>query len=275
MVALEAQVDGAALGDQQGVGQGFGHLGKQAGHFFGAAQVIGIIRHAHALGVGQQTAGLDRQQDVLQAGIVFVDVVNIVGGHKTGIVAVTQVEQHLVDVIQLGNIVLLKLQVEAVWAKDLIVPVELPPGGRDVLLLDQARDLSRHAARGADQPFRVLGQKLVVNARVIVKAIQLGSAGQAQQVLIAGLILGQQQQVAGLFIFLGVALFHRAGGQVGLDADDRLDACRGGGVVKLEHPEHGAVVGQAQGGHAHLLGALDQLLDVAEPIQERIFRVTV
>jgi hypothetical protein len=48
-----------------------------------------------------------------------------------------------------------------------------------------------------------------------------------------------------------------------------------GGVVKIDHPEHCAVVGQRQRRHAQLPGALDQLLDVAEAIQQRVFGMDV
>ena len=67
----------------------------------------------------------------------------------------------------------------------------------------------------------------------------------------------------------------RARRQVGLQPDDRLDPRGLGGVVELDHPEHGAVIGERQGGHAHLVGALDQLLDVAEAIKQRVFGVDV
>ena len=43
------------------------------------------------LGVGQQAAGLDRQQDILQAGICWIDVMDIIGGYKVGIDSVCPV----------------------------------------------------------------------------------------------------------------------------------------------------------------------------------------
>jgi hypothetical protein len=35
------------------------------------------------------------------------------------------------------------------------------------------------------------------------------------------------------------------------------------------------VIGQGQGGHAHLFGALDQLLDIAEAVEQGVFRMDV
>ena len=49
--------------------------------------------------------------------------------------------------------------------------------------------------------------------------------------------------------------------------------CRG--FVKVHHPEHGAVVGDRDGGHLQFLDALDELLDVRETIQQGVFCVNV
>ena len=182
-----------------------------------------------------------------------------------------QLEQRLVDVLQLGDVVLLQLDEEVVAPEDVVIPGQLAPGGIDIVLLDQARDLGRHAAGGGDQPLGMPGQEGMVDAGIIVEALQLGGAGDLQQVVVAGLVLGQQQQVGGLLVFLRIALAHAARRHVGLQPDDRLDPRGLGGVEELDHPEHGAVIGEGDGGHAHLGGALGQLLEVAEAIKQRVF----
>ncbi len=48
-----------------------------------------------------------------------------------------------------------------------------------------------------------------------------------------------------------------------------------GGVVEIDHPEHRAVVGNGHGWHVQFLGALDQLLDIREAIEQRVFGVDV
>ena len=115
----------------------------------------------------------------------------------------------------------------------------------------------------------------MVDARVVVKALQLGDAGNLQQVLVAGSILRQQQQVGGLFVLLGVVLLDGAGCQVGFQPDDGLDAGLSGGVVELDHTEHGAVVGDGDARHAHCVGAFDQFVDVAESVEQGVFGVDV
>ncbi len=199
----------------------------------------------------------------------------VVGGDVAGLVMRPQLHQGAVDRLQVGHVVLLELEEEVVLAEQVVIPVQAPAGGLDLALADQARHFGRHAAGGADQPFGVFGQEILVDARIIIEAFQLGRRGDLEQVLVTGLVLGQQQQVGGAPVLLGVMFLHRAGRQVGFQPDDGLDAGLLGGVVELDHAEHGAVVGDGQGRHVHLLGALDQLLDVREAIQQGVFGVDV
>ncbi len=274
-VILHLQADIAAFGDQQGVRERLGHLGEQAIHLLRRAQVIGPVGHAHPVGVGKQRPGLDGEQDILVFGVFGIDVMGVVGGDEAGVVMRSQVEQGAVDLLQLRDVVLLEFEEEIVLAEDLVVPVDAAAGGVKLVLLDQARHLGRQAAGGADQALRVLGKEFLVDAGVVVKAFQLGSRGDLEQVLVAGLVLGQEQQVGGLAVFLGVVLLHGAGGHVGLHPDDGFDAGFLGGVVELDHAEHGAMVGDGQGGHVHLFGTLDQLLDIAKAVEQGVFGVNV
>ncbi len=67
----------------------------------------------------------------------------------------------------------------------------------------------------------------------------------------------------------------RAGCQVGFNPDDRLDPRSRGCLVEVDHAVHTAMVGEGDGRHAHLLDALDQLLYIAEAIQQGVFGVDV
>ena len=68
---------------------------------------------------------------------------------------------------------------------------------------------------------------------------------------------------------------HRARRQVGFHADDWFDSLRLRRFVKVNHPEHRAVVGDRHGGHIQFLHALDQLLDIREAVEQGVFRVNV
>jgi hypothetical protein len=89
-----------------------------------------------------------------------------------------------------------------------------------------------------------------------------GDARELEQVLIAGEILRQQQQVIRRLARIPAghrALAAVAGGHVGFHPEDRLDAFLLALVEELDHAEHAAVIGDRDRVHAELLGALDQV----------------
>lgn len=116
-------------------------------------------------------------------------------------------------------------------------------------------------------------EEFVIDAGVIIEAVQLGGGGNFQEVLIAGLIFGQKEQVGRSFIQLRVFLPHGAGGHVGFDADDRLDVELLCGAEEIDNAEQCAVIGDGEGGHLQFVGALKQLGDIAKPIEQGVFGV--
>ena len=275
MVALGAEIHIAALGHQQGVAERLGHLGEQLGHLLGGADVVGLLGHAHAVRIGDQRTGLDSQHDVLIARVARVDVVGVIRGDQARVVALGQVDQGAVDRFQLRDVMALQLQEEALAAEDVKIPVQPAPGGVCAFIDDGARHFGRHAARRGNQPFGMRRQELVVDARVVIEAIQLGRAGDFEQILIAGGIFSQQQHVRGSFIQLGVTVGHTPGRHVGFQADNGLNPGRFGGIEKFDHPKHGAVIGQGHRRHTQFLDAFDQFLEIAEAVQQRIFGMDV
>ena len=65
----------------------------------------------------------------------------------------------------------------------------------------------------------------------------------------------------------------RAGRDVGLHADDRLDAGLGRRLVELEGAERVAVVGDGDRRHPLLARLFDERLDARRPVEHRIFTV--
>ena len=65
-------------------------------------------------------------------------------------------------------------------------------------------------------------------------------------------------------------------GHINLTADNGFYAGMFFGIFEeLLHPVHIAVVGDGQAGHAHLLGAVEEMLDGTLPIENRVLRVDV
>ncbi len=170
---------------------------------------------------------------------------------------------------------LLQLDEEALRAEDVEVAAHEGVGFGHVAGPNGAGDVGGHAAGGADEAIAVGGQGVEVDARPVVEAVELGGAGELEQVEVAGLVLGQQQQVGALAVELRIAVGHAAGGDVGLDADDGLDVMLFAGLVEGHDAEHDAVVGQGQGGLVEGLGALGQVVEPAEAVEQGVLAVDV
>ena len=137
---------------------------------------------------------------------------------------------------------------------------------------DELRDFAGEAGGEGDQALVVLLQQLFIHPRLVVEAFQVGFGGQLDQVLVAGLVLGQQDQVVVVFI-AGVAAEVAARGDIDLAADDGLDAGLSGCLVELDDAVHHAVVGDGQAVHAQLFGPCHQLRDAAHAVEQAVFGV--
>ena len=266
MVVLEAQVYVAALGDEQCIAQGFRDFGKELAHLGRCAQVVRIVRHAHAVGFREQGLGLDGEQDILQAGIVLVDVMDIVGGDVFCRITRPHLDQLAVQVSDLFDVMLLKFHKEAVGAEDIVIPVHPADRFLRVIVQQCPRDLGGHASGCADDPFGVGCQKVMVDAGIIVKAIELGCGGNLEQVFVACLVFGEQKKMKGRAIEFGVAVGHPPRSHVRLYPNDRMNILFPGCIVKVDHAEHRAVVRDRHMLHTQLLHTLHQLLDIGEAV---------
>ena len=118
-------------------------------------------------------------------------------------------------------------------------------------------------------------QKFAVYAGFIVEARLIGFGNDLDQVLVAGLVLCEQDQVALVLVEHGVFIEAGAGGRVDLAADDGLDALLFALFVELHAAEHDAVVRDSQRLHAQFLGAGDELVDARGAVQQAVFGMYV
>ena len=166
--------------------------------------------------------------------LLLVHVVQVVGDDQRQAGLGRQAEQLLVEAALLGDAVVLELQEEAVLAEDVAVLAGELAGQLPVVHLERLGDLAAEAGRHADQALAVLREVLAVDARLVVVAVDVGVGDQPAQVLVAGHVRRQQDQVEGLAVGLALLVRHRPPGDVGLDADDRLDARLGGRLVERD-----------------------------------------
>ena len=119
--AAERQIEVAALGDGDGVGQRVGLILEGLGHFFGRLEVP-LALHAHAVGVGHQAAGLDAEQDVVGVFVVGREVVDVVGGDERQAETAGELDESLGQGFLVGQTRALDLEVVVVGSEGIGVP---------------------------------------------------------------------------------------------------------------------------------------------------------
>ena len=279
--------DVAALGDQQRVVAGAGHLTPERAHLGGRLEVEVAGVELEPVGVGHRLAGLDAEQDLVGLGILFERVVQVVGGdHRDGQLA-GQLDQVGMHPSLDAEAVVHQLAEEALLAEDVLQLAGHPLGTGVVADAQPGLDLAGGTAGGGDQALAVGLDQLAVDARLVEETFEAGQAGEPEQVVHALGGLGQQRHVreratAGDVVLaaLGPAdpgALEAAGAwrDVGLHADDRLDPGGLGLLPEVVGPEHVAVVGHRQRRHLHPSGLGEQVLEPGGAVEHGVLGVHV
>ena len=140
-----------------------------------------------------------------------------------------------------------------------------------------AAEFAADTTRQTNDSLVVLLENFLIDARLEVEAFERGGAGELDQVAKAGPVLGQQRQViAGGLAAAGPSLVEAAAWcDVGLVADDRVDARSLRLAVELQGTVQVAVIGQRQGVHAVIDAPSDQLADVTGTVEQTVMAVTM
>ncbi len=283
--------DVAHLGDPQRVVAGLRQLAPQVAHLGGGLEVVAVGVELEPVRVHHRRPGLDAQEGAVGLGVLGVGVVQVVGRDEGQVEVAGQAQQVVAHPALDVEPVLHELEVVVLAAED----VAVVGGGLlgEVVLAepDPGLDLAGRAPGGGDEPLAVLREELAVDPRPLgVHLVEGGLAVEAEEVVQAGVVAGQQRHVrvgarAGHVVAGRGALVAPldpglvgavgAGGDVGLDPDDRLDAGALGLLPELVGPEDVAVVGGGQGRHAELGGALEQVADPGRAVEHRVLGVHV
>ena len=257
VVGAEFQFQVAPPGHLQGVGHRLGTVGELARHLVGRLEVELVGGEAEPLGIVDGAAGLDAEQDLVRVGLLAVEVVAVVGGHQLDAQLPAQLHEALVGHLLFRDAVFLQLEVEAV-AKDLLQLDRLGPGAVRVVVGEAPGDLAVQAGGEGDQALLVPEEHLLVDARLVVEPLGLGNGGQFHQVLVAGPVHGQQDDME--VVARGPVLQEPALlGDVELAAHQGPDAGLFRLFVEFQGPVHGAVIGDRHGLHVVFPGAVDEI----------------
>ena len=140
-----------------------------------------------------------------------------------------------------------------------------------------AGDFAGDAGGGTDEPFVIFLQHLVADAGfVVVHSLGVANRYYLHQVLVAGVVLGQKDEVVVFAVVVVLEVVVVVAGDVCLAAQDGLDVgVLLAGVEELLDSVHVAVVGDGQAGHLELVRACEELLDVGHAIKYGIFGMYV
>jgi hypothetical protein len=160
------------------------------------------------------------------------------------------------------------------------------PGAEDVAVLrrrvqrlvllfgaDAAGDLTLEAAAQPDQSRGVLREEGLVDPRLVVEALRVPGGDELDEVVEALVGFSEQDQVVGGFsgrAAPGPAVARR---DVHLASDDGLDPAFPRLVVKDDRREHVAVLGDSERRHLQFHRTVEQFLDPARAVQQRVLRM--
>ena len=278
------------------VGQRFGQIGEHFVHFFARLEPL-LLCVEHACGVVEVLARAQAEQVVVRLGVFLVHEVAVVRAHQLHAVLPGQFDEHAVGLLLLGkrfavgpdrgvlHLVAHQFHVVVV-AEDALVPQQCLFGSGHVALQDFARQLARQAGRAADDALVEALNVVVVRTRTHVVTVHPCAADNLHQVLVACLVLCQQDEVVArqVAVLLYLAFFLSVC-HVYFAAEDGLEGFLAGflelAVLLVAHieelldAEHVAVVGHGHAFHAVADGLVHQLLDAGLSVKNRIIGVYV
>ncbi len=266
-----------------------GVVAEDVPHLRRGLEVELVAVELEALGVVERRARLHAQQRRVALGVVLVRVVQVVRGDEREVELLREAQQVVHHAALDVEAVVHDLGEEVLLAEDV---AELGGGGlRRVVLAESQAGLhfAADAAGRGDDALRVGLQQLTVDAGLEVVALERRVRRHPEEVVHARVALGEQRHVGVrarardvVVVLVGTPPAHarlvgamRAGGDVGLDADDRLDPDLVGRLVELERAERVAVVGDGDRRHPLLRRLFDQRLDARSPVEHRVFAVHV
>ena len=260
----------AAVSNYIGIAQSLRTIAKQCLHLIIAFQIIAVVIKAHTVRLINRTRRLNAQQNILRCGILLLHIMQIVCRYQAKTELLRQLLQLRADLVLLIKVMVLNFQKVVFLAENVYIFLNAATCSLQVVLQNHLRYLAGNAGTEADNAIVIGTQYVLVYARLIVKALQLTDADDFHQVMVACIVLRQQNQM----VHAAVIFFQmRTLGQIYLAADNRLDACLGTFLIKFYRTVHRAMVGNRQAVHAQLLGIGHQLVDFRSAVQQAVFRM--
>src|SRR5260370_10175852 len=209
----------------------------------------------HPVRILDALAGLNADHHVLRVGVVFAEIMTVVGGDHRNPEFFFQPEEIGMDAVLHLQTLVLDLQKEIMFAEDVAI---LSRRGASSLILffhEEFGDRALEAAGESNQTLRMIGKESLAYARFLVEAVQRSFRRDLDQVAIAFFIFSKNQEVV-----VGIAVRWSALdavviflANVKLAADDGFDSGIPGGVNEMHRAKNIAVARHRHGGHVSVV----------------------
>ena len=260
----------AAVSNFIGIAQSLRTIAEQRLHLVIAFKIVAVVVEAHTIRLINRARRLDAQQNILRRGILLLHIMQIVCRHQTKTELLRQLLQLRAYLVLLIKVMVLNFQKVVFLAENVYIFLNAATCSLQVILQNHLRHLAGNAGTEADNALVIRSQHVLVYAWFIIKSLQLTDADDFHQVMVACIVLRQQNQM----VHAAVIFFQmRALRKIHLAADNRLDTCLGALLIKFHCAVHCAMVGNRQTVHAQLLGIGHQLGDFRSAVQQAVFRM--
>ena len=231
-----------------------------------------MVDHLQAVGRVDRLPRLDADHDVLRLGVLGAHVVDVVRRDERDPRPPGDLADALVHALLLLDAVAHELEVVVAVAEDLGMLAGDRTRGLDALVADRARELALKARRQGHEPLGALAEDVLVHARAVVVAVEMGGRHERDEVLVPGEVLRKENEVPGLAVALELRVPVEAARarDVRLDADDRVDARLAAERVEVDRAVERAVVGERERRHIQGFGARDEVAQAREPVEQAV-----
>ena len=274
MVSLKGEIHLAHLSYLESILQGLGHIGKFPCHLLRGFHIKFVGLKSHATFILKRFPRLKTEQNLMGLGILSFQVMAIVCCHEWNILLPSQILYRIVHKLLLRDPVLLNLQIEMPFTKQVAVKADPFSGLIQVLREYQGGDFPFQAGGKGNQPLMVRQEQLMIDPRFIIKSLHVSQRDQPRKILIACIIFGQENQVVGgvppgIRLLLEPALRSH----INLAPDDGMNPISLGLPVKVIRAEHIPVIRQGDGVHPIGRKLFKKLGKSNSPIEEAVLTV--
>ena len=192
----------AAVGNFIGIAQSLRAIAEQRLHLIIAFQIIAVVVEAHTIRLINRARRLDAQQNILRRGILLLHIMQIVRRHQAKTELLRQLLQLRADLVLLIEVMVLNFQKVIFFAEYIDIFLNTAACSLQIVLQNHLRYLAGNAGAEADNALVISAQYILVYARFIVKALQLTDADNFHQVMVACIVLRQQNQMVHAAVIL-------------------------------------------------------------------------